>query len=64
MSKIDLIARDNFNVEATVNFPEDQSDTPLSKNMSRAQLHRWLDQLLDTEPELTSFIMTVVRRPL
>ena len=50
-----------FTVDGIVNYPDDTSDTPQYKNLTRKGLHQWLDKLLDTEPELTSFVMTVVK---
>lgn len=51
-----------YTVEAVVNYVDDTADTPKSRGLSRQQLHQWLDKLLDTEPDLISFDMTVVKQ--
>lgn len=50
-----------FTVEALVEYPDDRSETPIYNGLDRAQLHRWLDKLLDTEPDLIKFTMVVVK---
>lgn len=50
-----------FSIEACVNYPDDECDTPQSTSMSRQQVHAWIDKLLDTETDLQSCVITLCK---
>jgi hypothetical protein len=50
-----------YTVEATVNYPETETDTPNQFYTSKHELIQWLGKLLD-EPNAVSFVITIVRQ--
>lgn len=48
-----------YNFSATVNYPDDEADTPTFKGDIDYMAGK-LAQLLQTEPDATSFVITIV----
>jgi hypothetical protein len=46
-------------VKATVNYPETEADTPDYECAGIASLKLWLAELVSTEPDATSFVITL-----
>ena len=45
-------------VVLTVNYPDDEAEAAIPNEMTVAQLAAFLQKLVDTEPDVTSFVLT------
>lgn len=49
-------------VNLVVNYPDDSCEAAVPERASLDELFFFLRKLFDTEPEMTSFVLTAVRR--
>jgi len=48
-----------YRVKATVNYPEDEADTPDAVIADIGELMVWLTKLIMTEHDATSYVITI-----
>ena len=50
-----------YHLKATVNYPETEVDTPDHISDTAQGVRDWLMRLVTSEPDATSFVVTIVR---
>jgi len=48
-----------YSIYATVNYTDDECDTPQSSDCDIDNIRSWIAKLLETEPDATSFLVII-----